>query len=181
MDSLEIDRNLIISLNKGDLKAFDKIVVFYQKIIYNHLYRFINNADDAADLTQETFIKVYKNKDKIDLNKNFKSWLYMIATNTAYDWLKKKKRQPNFEELDEVVEFETNSPQSSYYNIEQLKIMDLENALKAIKPNAENILRLYYEQGFTYQEIAEILNIPINTVKTNLSRAKKELLKKFES
>ncbi len=179
MDRIEIDQNLIIAAKQGQLKAFDSIVVFYQKAIYGHLYRLVNNSDDALDLVQETFVKVYKNGKNIDLEKNFKSWLYKIATNTAYDWLKKKKRLPLTQEIDEAIEFETINHNSSYYNMEQINNLDLEKALKSLKPAAEDILRLYYQQGFSYVEISEILAIPLNTVKTNISRAKAELLQKF--
>ena len=177
MNNQEIDKNIILNVKKGELKAFDYIVSFYQKAIYSHLYRLVNNADDALDLVQDTFIKVYKNRANIDLDKNFKSWLYKIATNTAYDWLKKKR--PKIEELTENTDFETIDSIPSYYNIEQLKILDLVEALKTLKPDSENILRLYYQEGFTYLEISEILNIPINTVKTKISRAKSELITKL--
>jgi len=177
MDNLDIDKNIILAAKQGELKAYDAIVLFYQKAIYSHLYRLVNNGDDALDLTQDTFIKVYKNRSNIDLNKNFKSWLYKIATNTAYDWLKKKR--PKTEELTDEAEFETIDQVPSYYNIEQLKILDLAEGLKSLKPDSENILRLYYQQGFSYQEISEILEIPINTTKTKISRAKAELIRKL--
>jgi RNA polymerase sigma-70 factor (ECF subfamily) len=175
----EIDKELINKVKKGDLKAFDAIVIFYQKAIYSHLYRLVNNPDDALDLVQDTFIKVYKNRKSIDLDKNFKSWLYKIATNTAYDWLRKQKRLPQNQEIDEVIEFETTDANLAYYNMEQANNLDLTAALQSLKSSSENILRLYYQQGFTYLEISEILQMPIGTVKTNIARAKIELAKKF--
>jgi len=179
MDSLDLDKSIIVAVKNGELKAFDFIVSFYQTAIYSHLRRLVNNHDDALDLTQDTFIKVYKNRSTIDLDKNFKSWLYKIATNTAYDWFKKQKIRPKQEEITEATEFETIDSNPSYYNVEQLNILDLTEALKALKSDSENILRLYYQQGFTYAEISEILEIPINTVKTKISRAKVELIKKI--
>ena len=175
----KIDKNLIVEVGNGNLKAFDFIVGFYQKAIYSHLYRLVNNSDDALDLVQDTFIKVYKNREKIDLDKNFKSWLYKIATNTAYDWLRKQKRLPQKQEIDETIEFETTGSNLTYYDIEQANSFDLTKAMQALKPSSENILRLYYQQGFTYVEISEILQMPLGTVKTNLARAKAELVKKF--
>jgi RNA polymerase sigma-70 factor (ECF subfamily) len=179
MEILEIDKNIILRAKQGELKAFDFIVAFYQKAIYSHLYRLVNNPDDALDLMQDTFVKAYKNYKNIDPDKNFKSWLYKIATNTAYDWFKKQKRSPQTQEIEDATEFETIDANPSYYNIEKINELDLDIALKSLKPNAENILRLYYQQGFTYAEIADILQIPLNTVKTNIARAKAKLLKKF--
>ena len=179
MEAPVFDENLIVAAKRGSLKAFDAMVSFYQAAIYNHLYRLLGNSDDALDLTQDTFIKVYKNRSKIDTDKNFRAWLYKIATNTAYDWLKKQKRLPKTQEIDEAAEFETNELSLSYYSIEQINNLDLENALKSLKSGHESVIRLYYQQGFSYVEISEILQIPLNTVKTNISRAKAELLKKI--
>jgi len=179
MAIVEIDDNLILSVKKESLKAFDVIVAYYQAAIYNHLYRLLGNSDDALDLTQDSFIKVYKNRAKIDTSKSFKAWLYKIATNTAYDWLKKQKRLPQTQELDVAAEFETNEVDSSYYSIEQINNLDLENALKSLRPEYESVIRLYFQQGFSYVEISEILQTPLNTVKTNISRAKAELFKKL--
>lgn len=104
----KISSDILIAAKKGDLKAFDKLVLFYQNAIYSHLYRLTNNPDDASDLTQTTFIKLYKTKEKIQENENFNSYLYKIATNTAYDFFKKKKAHP--EDLiidDDEINFET--------------------------------------------------------------------------
>ena len=105
--------------------------------------------------------------------------MYRIATNTAYDWLKKQKKSLPSQELSEAIEFETIESNSSYYNIETINSLDLDRALKSLKPIQESVLRLYYQQGFTYTEISEILERPLNTIKTDLARAKAELLKKF--
>ena len=88
------DKKTLERLKKGQTKAFEEILSFYEKAIFNHLYRLSQNRDDAADLTQETFIKLYKNRKSVDLDKKFSSWLYKIATNCFYDWLRKKKRKP---------------------------------------------------------------------------------------
>jgi RNA polymerase sigma-70 factor (ECF subfamily) len=179
MESPDIDKNIILKAKSGNAKAFDAIVAFYQKAIYGHLYRIVNNRNDALDLTQDTFIKVYKNRKMIDPDKSFKAWMYKIATNTAYDWLRKQKRQPQVRAIDDSTEFETIEDNPSYYNIGEINNLDLIQALQALRPDREDILRLYYQQGFTYVEISEILQMPLNTVKTNIARAKSELLKKF--
>ena len=179
MESLDINQEIVTNFKAGQSQAFDLIVTFYQKPIYSHLYRLVNNKEDALDLTQDTFVKIYKNRKNVDLDKNFKSWLYKIATNIAYDWLKKQKKLPISKDFDDLIEFETIKTNSQYYSIEQLNNLDLEEALKSLKPVQENSLRLYYQQGFTYVEIGEILQLPLNTVKTHIARAKAELLKKI--
>jgi RNA polymerase sigma-70 factor (ECF subfamily) len=180
MSNLNIDKNLIISAKNGSLTALDAIIVAYQRAIYSHLYRLVNNAEDAADLAQETFIKLYKNRDKIDPEQNFNAWLYKIATNTAYDWIKKKKRHPEDLIIDDGdFNFETIEAEQSYYKMPEIDRVGLEMALAKIKPILKNLLLLYYQQGFSYEEISVITDTPLNTVKVGLHRAKKELFKHF--
>lgn len=180
MSQFNVDKNLIISAKNGSLSALDAIVVAYERAIYTHLYRLVGNPDDAADLAQDTFIKLYKNRTKIDPEQNFNAWLYKIATNTAYDWLKKKKRHPeDFIIDDDDYNFETIEAAQSYHKLPELDRVGLDMALDKIKPILKNLLILYYQQGFTYEEISLITGTPLNTVKVGLHRAKKELLKHF--
>lgn len=177
----ELSSDILAAAQKGNLKAFDAIIKFYQPAIFNHLCRLINNTDDAFDLAQETFLKLYKTHDRIDCQANFKSYLYKIATNTAYDWLKKKKRHP--EDLvidDDNIDFETIEAKQSYYKIESIDLIGLNMALDKIKPVYKNLLLLYYYQGFDYEEISRITDQPLNTVKVGLYRAKRELLKNID-
>ena len=180
MTDQELDKTILIAASQGSLKAFDVLITFYQKAIFNHLYRLVNNADDASDLAQDTFVKLFKTRDRINSEANFKSYLYKIATNTAFDWLKKKKNHK--EDLiidDDNINFETIEADQSYYKLEELDRVGLNIALDKIKLKSKNILLLYYQQGFTYEEISEITKQPLNTIKTGLYRAKKELLETF--
>jgi RNA polymerase sigma-70 factor, ECF subfamily len=172
-DNLSKEKGLLILAKNGDLAAFEKILSQYEKAIFNHLYRLVGRREDAEDLTQKTFIKLYRSIKTIDLEKNFKAWLYKIATNTAYDWLRIKKREATF--LSDDIEncAETIDAEDTYYSIERLE--DLERALNKIKPAYKSILLLCYKDCLAYQEIAEVLNIPINTVKTHIYRAKQAL------
>jgi len=176
----KIDKEILIAAKNGELKSFDQIVIFYQDAIYNHLYRLTNNPDDAADLTQATFIKLYKTRDRIQETESFNSYLYKIATYTAYDFLKNKKNHP--EDLiidDNNINFETIEAKQSYYKVEDIDKIDINLALDKIKLANKNLLSLFYQDGFTYEEISKILDKPLNTVKTLLRRAKEELFNNF--
>lgn len=158
----------------GNLAAFEKILFQYEKMILNYAYRFVNNRQDAEDLTQEIFIKVYRSLRLVDPENNFKAWVYKIATNTIYDYLRKKQKNKELLILDDPERpFETIDNKSSYRNIEADR--DIECALQKIKPVYRSALLLFYYQDFTYQEIAKILSMPVNTVKTCLNRAKTAL------
>ena len=173
-EQLQIDEQTLTLVKQGDLKAFNKMMGIYQKAIFNHLYRLTGSKDDAADLAQDTFFKVYKKHQTIDPAQNFKAWLYKIATHTAYDWFAKKKRQ-NEMFLPDENELETIDQNLPYYRIEEANRLDLEAALNKLKPSYQTAIILYYREGFGYEEIAAIMRIPLGTVKTLLYRAKKAL------
>jgi len=176
----QLDDKILGQLKSGSSKAFETVLSFYEKAIFNHLYRLSQNREDAADLTQETFLKLYKNRKKIDLGKKFSAWLYRIATNCFYDLLRKRHRKPeSLNSLDNYLESETYQQKAAYYHIED-RIADLELALNKLRPIQQTIIRMYY-QGFEYLEIAEILSLNINTVKTHLHRAKESLKKELEN
>ena len=147
------------------------VLSFYEKAIYNYCLRILKNSDNAKDITQETFIKVYTHRKLIDPEKNIKTWIFTIATNTTYDFLRGKKRK-NETSLEEKIE--TISCFESYYPQEGL-VSDVNKALEQIKIEYKNSLLLFYQQGFQYQEIADILCVPLNTVKTHISRGKEQL------
>jgi RNA polymerase sigma-70 factor (ECF subfamily) len=175
-----IDKDILIRARAGDLEAFESILSFYEKAIYNYCLKILKNPHNAADVAQETFIKVYTHRKNIDPEKNIKTWIFTIATNTAYDFLRAKKRK-NEISLDEGSE--TISSFKAYYPQEGLKD-DVNKALEQINPEYKKVLLLFYQQGFQYQEIADILEMPMNTVKTHISRGKeqlKEILKNYLS
>lgn len=174
-NSMSIPAETIERAKKGDLLAFEQIIFEFEKPLWNYLVRLSGSRDDAEDLIQETFVKVYKHIKTIDSTKNIKSWIYTIATNTAYDYLRKRKREA-LVELDE--EYETNAENTAYYSVsveENIESKDVSAAIDRLDVLYKGPILLYYKDGFSYEEIAEMLSIPINTLKTRLSRAKKQL------
>ncbi len=170
------DRNILTKASLGDITAFERILYFYEKAVYNYCLRVLKDSSNAKDITQETFIKVYKHHKEIDPDKNMKTWIFTIATNAMYDLFrsKKRKREISLEENIETIDMS-----SSYYTEEGI-VRDVENALFQIKPEYREAILLFYQQGFSYNDIAEILGIPINTVKTHISRGKQQLKEKLQ-
>ena len=171
----EIDKLILQKAKAGSLWAFEQILFCYEKAIFNYLYHLTSHKQIAEDLTQETFIKLYKNLEKIQPEQNFKAWVYKIATNSAKDfWRKQKAQKELFVEFPE--DFETILPKDAYYELElNESSKEIETALLGLKPEYKTVLLLYYQKELSYAEIAENLNIPINTVKTYIYRAKKAL------
>jgi RNA polymerase sigma-70 factor (ECF subfamily) len=164
------EKELLYQAKNGSLAAFEKILFLYEKPIYNYVYRLTGRKEDAEDLTQKTFIKLFKSLKTINLDKSFKSWLYKIATNTAYDWFRQRKRETEFLVEEPGQYFETIEADDPYYSVETAELLD--QALGEIKTIYRSVILLYYKDGLTYQEVADTLQIPINTVKTHLRRAK---------
>jgi len=165
---------LVAAAKNRDLKAFETLLFLYEKRIFNYIHRIVGQKQDAEDLAQETFIKLFRSLNRIDPDKNFRAWLFKIATNCVYDWLRKKRRNKEILLLDDPQSsFETINEKDPYLNIENC--CDLAAAVAKIKPAYQSPVLLYYYQDFSYREIAKILSLPLNTVKIYLYRAKKEL------
>src|SRR3989339_161911 len=128
------------------------------------------------DLTDKDLVMLAVKGDikAFDPEYKFKTWLFTVATNTVYDWLRKaKKNKEMFIVDDPDINFETIDDRFSYKLIEDKELID--NALKNIKPVYQSAIVLFYRDELTYDEISEVLNVPINTVKTYIYRAKKAL------
>jgi RNA polymerase sigma-70 factor, ECF subfamily len=169
------DNQLISKVLDGDEEVFAEIVKIYLKPIYNFLYRLAGDRDAAEDLTQETFVKVWKNLKRFDQKRNFKTWLFTIAKNTAFDWLKKKKEIPFSSFTDE--EGESWLENVADENILPDEILERKNIaeefeqiLEKIPVHYRAILLLHYKEDFSLHEIAEILGEPYNTIKSRHRR-----------
>lgn len=168
------DKELTELAIKGDIKAFEQLVFRYEKPIFWYIKKFVAQKENAEDLVQETFIKIYRSLKTFDPEYKFKTWIYTIATNTVYDWLRKAKKSKELFIIDDPDNsFETIDESSSYKLIEDKELVD--NALRNIKPVYQSAIVLFYRDELTYEEIAEVLKVPINTVKTYIYRAKKAL------
>jgi RNA polymerase sigma-70 factor (ECF subfamily) len=183
IEAKRIDDELIRKSQKDDFVAFEKLVLIYEKRVFNFSLKYTNSREDAEDLTQEIFWKVFKNIKKYNFQYAFSTWLFTIVKNSIYDMLRKKRKRghiKNIEDLEAkpetIVGFQTyKKTEKEIHN----KI-DVALALSKIKPEYERVLRLFYWKGFDYREIGKIMQIPLNTVKTYISRAKKSLVIYFE-
>ncbi len=163
-----------------NLPAIERLLFDYEKGVFNYVYRLVRQRENAQDLTQDIFIKVYKSLHQIDPDKNIKAWIYKIATNTVYDWLRKKQKKPELFIVDDASSgFETIDEKTPYINIERVR--DMEKALDNLSPNYKAVLLLYYYEDLPYEEISEIMNLPLNTLKVHLHRAKKALKENLET
>ncbi len=178
------EKEILIKAQKGNFEAFEKLVFLYEKAIFRYISKMASAREDVEDLTQETFIKFYRYLKHIDPERGPKAFLYKIATNTVYDWLRKKRGQKELLIIDDPENpLETIDKNASYYNDRELNenIEELMLELETLRPAYKTALLLYYKEGLEYKEISEAMSIPINTVKTFMHRAKLELKQKIKT
>lgn len=162
---------------KGDLDAFNELVIRYQKTAYNVAYRILGDAEAAADAVQDAFLKAFKNIRRFR-GGSFKSWMFRIVTNTCYDVLRARKRRPSSSldgmevELNHTPLGDSGVESPEEYAIRQELNRLIQEAINSLPPEQRVIIVLSDIEGFDYREISETLGIPLGTVKSRLSRAR---------
>lgn len=173
---------LIQAARKGDLDAFNTLVLTYQHQVYNLAYRIMGEEAAASDATQEAFISAYKNL-KSFRGGSFKSWLLRIVTNACYDDLRRRKRRPttSLDELtdgeDGEAEFDVPAPDDGPEIIAQRHELAglIQQGITTLPDDQRIVLVLSDVQGMSYEEIASMTNSNLGTVKSRLSRARAKL------
>lgn len=164
------DKELMERCLKGDRQSFEELLTRYEKPVYNAAYRMLHNAEDARDVTQTVFLKVFENLDQYDPSHRFFSWIYRIALNESINWLKKSSR---LEALDSDTADQQDGPELKAGN-QQLG-EGMEAALMGLKPEYRAVIILKHVLGCSYMEIGEALEIPEKTVKSRLYTARQLL------
>ena len=167
---------------KGDTNAFEQFVTEYEKIVYNIALRMTGNSEDAADMTQEAFIKAFNSLQSFRGDSKFSVWLYRIATNVCLDFLRSRNRKPTVSlsvednEGDDVELDIADESQSPEVLLERGITRDsVRRGLDSLTPEYRQILLLREIQGLSYEEIAQSLNLEVGTVKSRIFRARKKL------
>ncbi len=171
------EQALIASARKGDIRAFNQLVMLYQSMVYNLAYRILSEPDAAADATQDAFLSAYKAIRRFR-GGSFKAWLLRIVTNACYDQLRIKQRRPTSSLDDLPVE----ADHTSYLRdpdeqpdefVERQELNRVIQAGISILPAEQRVVLVLSDvQGFSYKEIAQITGISLGTVKSRLSRGR---------
>lgn len=182
-DKAKYDYTLVRrALDNGDEQAYAEILARYREPIYYMLLKMIKSEIDAEDLTIEAFGKAFKKLNQYEPTYAFSTWLYKIATNNCIDFIRKKKMKTF--SIDAQEEGEENSrkfepvaytltPEEKAIKDQKIKVMH--QVVEQLKPRYRSLIELRFFKEYSYQEIAEELNLPLGTVKAQLFRAK-ELL-----
>jgi len=171
----------------GDEKAYKKLLENYRAAIYNLLYRMVRNKEETEDLVQEAFMKAFTALPSFNEEYAFSTWLYKIAINNCIDHMRKKKLktysinkpvQSNDGELRREFPDSSMSPDRKILTEERSKLID--GAIQDLPENYKIAIILRHTEEKSYEEIAEILSIPLGTVKARIFRAREMLKKKLK-
>lgn len=181
------DELLIRRAQHGDADAFEQLLLEHQKNVYNLCYRMAGNPDDAMDLSQETFLRAWRCLDQYQFASAFSTWLYRLCSNICIDFLRKRRRQQTvpltFEDADgEEQTYAVPDAQPLPEEQVELKLTHetLAAAMAQLLPEHRAVLQLRVVNEMSYEQIADVLDIQIGTVKSRLSRARNQLKKILE-
>lgn len=181
------DEQLILQFQNEDIGAYVEIVMRYKDRLVNFLYRFTGNRETAEDISQETFLKLYKNKDKYSEIAKFSTWLYTIALNEARTNFRKEKKHSAVSINDFYEDSHTDYQiRSDDYNPEddanaETESFYIQKAINSLNEIHREIIVLRDIEELDYEEIAKTLDIPLGTVRSRINRARESLKVSLDS
>lgn len=171
---------LINKASKGDGEAFEVLVSRYEKNVYSLAYRLVSDREDALDITQDVFLKAYQALPRFRGESRFSTWIHRVCVNASLDYLRKKQKLPAYS-LNEPISLKessvTREVEDESGNVQDsVEMRDLGEAvlavLKELEPDHRAVITLCDIQGYSYQEISDMLGLSIGTVKSRLHRAR---------
>jgi RNA polymerase sigma-70 factor (ECF subfamily) len=167
---MENEKTIIQAVLTG-ADRYEELVRRYHVGVIIHCEHIVGDRDDAEDIAQEAFIKAYMKLGKFDTSKaRFSTWLYKIATNLAIDFLRKNKRRVQVDDIEAIAE----ATMPAYLEEDEKQAV-IQAVTKLHPPEFRHVIEGYYWEGKSYQDLAKEANIPLNTVKSRLRRAKLQL------
>jgi RNA polymerase sigma-70 factor (ECF subfamily) len=186
-DLKERDFELIREAKAGNAKAYDELINKYRVAVYNLVFRMVRNQHEAEDLIQESFIKVYNSLHSFNEEYAFSTWLFKIATNNCIDYFRKRKLQTS--SLDKPIKYKDSEMQHEYPDpeldaektiIAKERSKIIQRAINALPKKYFVAIDLRHREEKSYEEISEILNLPLGTVKARIFRAREMLNKSLK-
>ncbi len=171
----EIDDALLRACQQGDMRAFERLFQIYREPIFRLAYRFTGNRDDAEDLTQDIFVKVFERICSFRHESSFTTWLYRLAVNTCLNFKRDAKQTESLGVIDELEE--ATNPETICEQIELQRKVEAEIA--ALPQALKVAFVLVVLEGMPYRDVAEILDLTVDAVRMRVSRARQILREKL--
>ncbi|MDH4041303.1 MAG: RNA polymerase sigma factor RpoE [Gammaproteobacteria bacterium] len=182
MTATATDQQLVARVQKGDSRAFDMLVLKYQHRIFGLISRYVHDTDEIQDVAQEAFIKAYRALPGFRGDSAFYTWLYRIAINTAKNYLVSRSRRPPGSDVDvEDAEYyeggallhEIETPENALFGAELKAVV--ERAISELPEDLRTAVTLREFDGLSYEDIAEIMDCPVGTVRSRIFRAREAI------
>ena len=176
------DQQLVVKVQEGDKRAFDLLVLKYQHKVHAIVSRFVRDTDEVADVVQEAFIKAYRALPKFRGESQFYTWLYRIAVNTAKNYLVSRSRRPPGSDVDiDDAEYYSGSeylkdlgtPENQLFRDELESV--IVKSIAELPEDLRTAVTLREYEGLSYEEIAEIMECPVGTVRSRIFRARETI------
>jgi len=184
------DTNLMLRLKNGEQDVLREIVERHKLSVLNLCLRFTHNRNDAEDLAQEVFIKIYQAAPRYEVKASFTTWLYRITVNLCMNYQRRKKilqffslnhrKGSEFQVEDRILEFAAGEQPDTEFEKQELQQL-VQNAIQSLPDNQKTVLILHRYNNLSYKEIAEALEITVGAVESRLHRAKENLRKRLKS
>jgi len=173
----DIHDEFVRKASKGDVESFEKIYRAYTDYVYNVAFRIVQNREDAQEVTQEVFISVYRNIKNFRFQAKLKTWIHRITVNKAINCTKKESKVKNktVDYMDASIADNSLNPLDEKSEREDKEGM-INKLLEALTPEQRACIVLRNIEGLSYKEIAQVLNIGINAVRSRLKRAREKVL-----
>ena len=181
------DAELLRSCREGDERAYRKLVERYQRQVYSIAMRMVRRAEDAEDLTQESFVRVFRALDRYDPARPFAAWLYTIVTRLCIDHIRRRRVRPislsqreagSTEEYTIEIEDPALGPDVQFSHREEER--RAQELIDSLPPHYRIVVMLRHQQDLSYEEIASALDLPLGTVKARIHRARALLMRRIE-
>jgi RNA polymerase sigma-70 factor, ECF subfamily len=181
------DTSIIPRCLQGDERAYRELVQRYQRPVYSVAFRMVRSAEDAEDITQETFVRVFRSLARYDPTRSFEAWLFTITTRLSIDLMRRRKVRPisltredpetGEDHTVDVVDPGLKPDETAAHAEEERQTKAL---IDALPPHYRIVVMLRHQQDLSYEEIAETLHLPLGTVKARIHRARALLKTRFE-
>jgi RNA polymerase sigma-70 factor (ECF subfamily) len=173
---MSVEPRLIRRLQNGDLAALGELYELFKDVVYRTALAITRDKHAAEDILQECFVRLYHYAGSIDVERPLKPWLYRVVVNLSYDWF---SRKPTLQPLDDVLEWLSGLPgvfPSPDHKAEERELHKMvRDVIKELPMSHQAVVILYYLENLSLEEVAEVVELPVGTVKSRLYHARKRL------
>lgn len=168
------EADLVRRCLQGDPRAIQELIERFQSAVFGLCVRLLNHRHDAEDVTQEVFLRIFRSLRRWDSSRPLKPWVMSITVNRCRTWITQRARRPEL--ADYLEDAATSRPSDDSSEL----VHEIQAAMNELRPDYRTVFLLFHEQGLPYEDIAEVLDRPVGTIKTWLHRARLEMLDRLK-